>query len=487
MGHLIHRQTFELKFSSQQQAKDFSPRLSELNQQLILPELERLFTSLAGGKELRFERLEIDLGTLQEAEFASAGIERLRLQITETLQERLNQQSSSELSAQADRPIVSAGMAATVEEQNDSSLAELMATFLTWGWLPWWSDKHTVKNLDQLLRHFLTEQPKVAIELLKKVLADPWQRSRLVEQFSNRSLIAVVTLLAGSSTGEQLLVLRKTTRALLVQNQLLGGIDSFIWSALLVSLLDNLTDRSDLSSLVESFVVHLSGHTGLAVPLISGELQLLLATSQEDSGGRLRALLQQIEQQPQPRQIETVPRSRLMLPEVSAEQSVCEVAVDNAGLVLLWPHLGQLFSSLDLLEPADGQRQRPRPDAALLLQQLVTGRPAGMEASLSLNRLLCGLPAKVPLPRRLMRSGKMDHEVVLLLETVIKQWSALKNTSVAGLRSSFLQREGLLLEEEQFWRLRIERKAYDLLLEQLPWGIAMIQLSWMDKPLQVEW
>jgi hypothetical protein len=167
--------------------------------------------------------------------------------------------------------------------------------------------------------------------------------------------------------------------------------------------------------------------------------------------------------------------------------SGCEIAIENAGLVLLWPHLGQLFRALDLLEAPIGQRQRPRPEAVLLLQQLVNGHPAGAEASLSLNKLLCGLPADTPVPRRLPRSAKMTAEGERLLRTVVKQWAALKNSSVAGFRRSFLQREGILSETEQACRLRVERKAYDVLLEQLPWGIAMIQLSWMEKPLQVEW
>jgi hypothetical protein len=73
------------------------------------------------------------------------------------------------------------------------------------------------------------------------------------------------------------------------------------------------------------------------------------------------------------------------------------------------------------------------------------------------------------------------------LTAAIQHWSVLKNTSISGLRSSFLQREGLLLETDQGWLLRVERKVYDLLLEQLPWGIGMLQLAWMRKPLRVNW
>jgi hypothetical protein len=63
----------------------------------------------------------------------------------------------------------------------------------------------------------------------------------------------------------------------------------------------------------------------------------------------------------------------------------------------------------------------------------------------------------------------------------------LKTTSVASLRSTFLQRQGVLKSAESGWVLLVERKAYDILLEQLPWGVGMIRLSWMHAPLRVEW
>jgi hypothetical protein len=37
------------------------------------------------------------------------------------------------------------------------------------------------------------------------------------------------------------------------------------------------------------------------------------------------------------------------------------------------------------------------------------------------------------------------------------------------------------------WELQVEKKAYDVLLETLPWGIQMIQMSWMKERLVVLW
>jgi hypothetical protein len=74
-----------------------------------------------------------------------------------------------------------------------------------------------------------------------------------------------------------------------------------------------------------------------------------------------------------------------------------------------------------------------------------------------------------------------------LLYVVTQQWEKLKNTSVDGFQTSFLQREGTLTLTEEGWTLVVESKAYDLLLQTLPWGLSFIKNSWMEQPIFVEW
>ena len=63
----------------------------------------------------------------------------------------------------------------------------------------------------------------------------------------------------------------------------------------------------------------------------------------------------------------------------------------------------------------------------------------------------------------------------------------LRGTGVDGLRLSFLQRRGLLARGEGAWQLRMEIRAFDLLLGTLPWRIGQVRLPWMPKLLVVEW
>ena len=62
---------------------------------------------------------------------------------------------------------------------------------------------------------------------------------------------------------------------------------------------------------------------------------------------------------------------------------------------------------------------------------------------------------------------------------MIEQWRILKKTSVDGFRESFLQREGRLSLQENGWSLKVARASYDVLLDQLPWGISVVLLPWM--------
>jgi hypothetical protein len=84
-------------------------------------------------------------------------------------------------------------------------------------------------------------------------------------------------------------------------------------------------------------------------------------------------------------------------------------------------------------------------------------------------------------------SSEEKKEADDLLQSAIKHWSILKDTSPEGYRSAFLQRDGILKFEDDHWYLRVERKSYDMLLESLPFTISLIRLPWMKNKLLVEW
>ena len=167
--------------------------------------------------------------------------------------------------------------------------------------------------------------------------------------------------------------------------------------------------------------------------------------------------------------------------------------IDNAGLIVFGPYLPFWLRSLGLYpEGGDAERLaldplRDRSRAVHLLQWLVDGRCDAPEPSLALNKLLLGLPLDAVIEAEHQPS---DSEIQLcerLLATVLSHWTALGGTSNAGLRETFLQREARLEPSPQGWRLRVQRKTLDVLVDQIPWTTSLIKQPWMPEPLYVTW
>lgn len=166
------------------------------------------------------------------------------------------------------------------------------------------------------------------------------------------------------------------------------------------------------------------------------------------------------------------------------------IPVTNAGLCLFAPWLLRLFGMLDLL--AEGRKDLKDMDARIraifILQRLVTADERKYkESDLAFNRLLVACPFNVPLPKSLKLTDKEIETVESMLAGVKANWSKMANTSIGGFQRSFIEREGHLEQQESKWILTVENKAYDILLDSLPWSYKMIRLPWLKKPISVSW
>lgn len=166
--------------------------------------------------------------------------------------------------------------------------------------------------------------------------------------------------------------------------------------------------------------------------------------------------------------------------------------VGNAGLILFNPFLPHFFERLGLLtHGGDGAPAIVGTDAASravhLLQYLVDEHCDRPEPQLVLNKLLCGVAASAPILRAIepmeAERGVCDE----MLRAVIGNWTIIRNTSPAGLRETFLQREGRLQRGDDRWTLQIQRKTVDILTDQVPWNRSVVYHRWMAAPLHVTW
>lgn len=166
------------------------------------------------------------------------------------------------------------------------------------------------------------------------------------------------------------------------------------------------------------------------------------------------------------------------------------IPVANAGLCLFAPWIIRLFGMLDLLaeDRKDLKDMNARIRAIFILQRLMTAEQREYkESDLAFNRLLVACPFNVPLPRNLELTDKEIETVESMLAGVKANWPKMANTSVGGFQRSFIERDGQLEQLEGKWVLTVENKAYDILLDSLPWSYKMIRLPWLKKPISVSW
>ena len=168
-------------------------------------------------------------------------------------------------------------------------------------------------------------------------------------------------------------------------------------------------------------------------------------------------------------------------------QSMEKIYLANAGLVLLGPYISRLFTMLSLTHQGKFIDDNTQEKALHVLQYLVNGQQDSPEFQLSLNKILCGMNTAKPLKYHPELTAEDMAMAEGLLAGVIQNWPSIGNTSLDGLRQTFLQREGVITLEKEAWKLRIKPTAFDVLLDSLPWSFTVIKFPWMERVLHVEW
>lgn len=163
------------------------------------------------------------------------------------------------------------------------------------------------------------------------------------------------------------------------------------------------------------------------------------------------------------------------------------VFINNAGMVLWYPFIRRLFSMLEFTQNDQFKNKDAQIRAIYVLQYMVFGKTDFPEHELPLNKILAGIEISETIPKNIQLSQEEQETVSSMLESTIQYWDKLKNTTVPALQEAFLEREGKLEEKEDFYLLTVGEKAYDILMDSLPWDFRNIKYPWMKKSIQVKW
>ena len=166
------------------------------------------------------------------------------------------------------------------------------------------------------------------------------------------------------------------------------------------------------------------------------------------------------------------------------------IPISNAGLVILFPFLPMLFMRLNMLsqDRRSFNSNESKVRAIFILQRLIANEDREYdEKDLFLNRLLINYPFNEPLPKRMELNQDELNTIDSLLETAKTNWSKMRNTSIRALQESFLNRAGFIEKTEWECTLTVEERAYDILLDSIPWSYKLVRFPWMESILKVNW
>ncbi|WP_387689171.1 contractile injection system tape measure protein [Photorhabdus sp. RM71S] len=171
----------------------------------------------------------------------------------------------------------------------------------------------------------------------------------------------------------------------------------------------------------------------------------------------------------------------ILLPEQTLPHQV-----NNAGILVLWPMLPQLFNQLGLLETQKFIHRQAQFDAVDFLDYLIWGTEEVPEERKVLNSVLCGL-----MSNETTESVCLELEKQLIaeqwLDSIIVQLPTWKKLSCNDVRQLFLQRPGELLISEQEIKITIQHQPFDVLLADWPWPLNIAKLPWLECPLFIDW
>jgi hypothetical protein len=478
---LHHINRVELDFSFPAEEKDKAlEQTKKLFTENALPALEKIFEK--DEDPVYIERMEIDLGEIHISEFSekfySALIENWRKQRTEKY--------ISDVKEDAGLPL--------------SSPFEQFAWFLQRGYWPWNLQSKEDGVIVELINRVFLDEPQL-IPQLRQINAD--------KQLIIRRLVSLVT----SYPSLQKIFFEKILDYHPVLRQLSGDVlielrQWFLHDHVPVNSFEVLFELFYSSSLettsnLRSFIKRIIEK--YFIPSVFKEqeqaawIALVYRTEKATTPRQLTAILGEAKKifMRQSERKEELMANPIITETAQAKESspvACfkeenqKINIDNAGLILFHPYLQYVFKELSWVnESFVFTNERCRQKAILFLQFLINGKSRQAEHLLVLNKIICGWPIAMPLKTRINFSATEKQAAQDLAGALIEHWSALKNTSYAGLIKSFVSRKGILQKNKNDYLLQVEKSAIDILLEDLPFGIQTIKLPWNEYIIHVEW
>ena len=522
--NIIQKQILNLHYNGKMHGFVLQEEVTDWFYRELFPDMQMMIDKISPtGLHVRLDRLEISLSIKSGSDWKQI----LRKQVLDNLEKRLRPEIQFERSA---------GMDSKLKPADNFLL--LLKHYLQNGFLPWWSSVKLKNDFEVMLDEWLlSEESRKQSDGIKSILTEKDVMYR-ISLFADNYFDGFIKLLMGNkSFVSGLQPLKKDVSAISKQlsQTKRDKMNLFFKQAVLENVIEANPDLKAIAitfvnRAAESFADELRN---LDTSVIRSEqikeaifnlnkpedifLKEKTTSSGEKEANDKKSLSKEVESALSEKEITDKKDSEKKIDEsdihllkedspVQTEPGIAKqnerndrgqkkvdisgelkegIFIQNAGLVIVAGFLPMFFKKLSLLR--EGFEIADNSKAALLVQYLASGKESIAEFELGLAKILCGLEMETVVETIVQLTDEEKKEANELLLSVIEYWSILGNTSVGGLRDSFLMREGKLSFNDHEWILQVEQRPYDMLLQNLPWNISMIKLPWMKWMLKTEW
>ncbi|QEC78000.1 contractile injection system tape measure protein [Mucilaginibacter ginsenosidivorax] len=472
MTHVVNRLQFEVVCSDEELSLNLRQNFAQTVQQEIAQIIDEVCSESVGEHEsIKIDRIELDMGSFSRHTFGT--------DFRTVFRQKLRAELAKQLAAipQQSRQI-----------SQLLSDTEMLFYFLSNGSLPWFADEGTI-NLDKIFSNVALNHADVLKSFFEHVKSNGNIWKRLAWQFNASSKDVVISLSAELKKAQETFLNWVTQ----IVNKLTAR-GSFTVDFAGTDIQKEFSDINDVIIKNAPAIFTYSGSIDVLHQAFQSQIQEVFKANQAlaDAAAVELSVITGISQ-PEPGILAEAKQSAQNDPVItsasngSAADDVQKYSVKYAGIVLLAPFLKPFFTQLDLLNGREWKNTESTFRAVHLLKFLATGQKKVPEYALVFEKILCGLPADMPVPLDIILTDEEIAESESLLKAVISHWNILKNTSTDGLRESFMKRDGLLTRKENGWLLQVERKTLDVLLDSIPWGFSTISLVWTRDLIFVEW
>jgi hypothetical protein len=491
MIHIVNRLTFELECPGEEQAFEIRQMFSQAGNEKIAGIIDKVCSKYAAENEwVRIDKLEINLGEFDlvsfEQEFSNVFVRKFESIIAERLT-GIPKETHADSKAGSD--------------------LELLEYFLLKGHLPWWGDDNYL-DPDEICSSVFKNRQAEILNFFRGNFNNHYIWERASFQLKSEFLTVLIQSFYELLNAHDILVLmlKKVSNELnlieeykranftdILQKVMEKAINVVVFNAPLIFAAGNEIQkiRTILAELAILNIVEFNNDSVLQeniVNIFKSVYENIFISGLEREHGTAAVSSKVNEEADSITGKTGIIDSRLNEEVfISGDDEKEKLIVRNAGVILAAPFLKTYFTKLGLLDKNLWISLDAQFRGIFLLKYLSSGTAKSFEYQLILEKLLCGIALEVPVPSEIILNDSEKEESELLLKSIIENWKVLKNTSINGLRETFLKRGGIIKKKESSWLLQIERKTVDVLLESIPWGFSTIGLPWNEYLIITEW